>query len=74
MYETVLKGRPMRSVDLRLSSAGFGESLSNMRKWLDHHDCTPTSFDTATEQPGTVLVHVEFREDAVAEALEQDLD
>lgn len=62
----------MRSVDLHLSSADFGEGLSNMRKWLDHHDCTPASFDTATEHPGTILIHVEFREDAIAEAFERD--
>jgi hypothetical protein len=59
-------------VDLHLNHAGFGESLSDMRRWLDHNHCTPAVFDTATERPGTVLVHVEFREDNLAEAFERD--
>jgi len=62
----------MRTVDLHLNRAGFGESLSDMRRWLDHNDCTPTSFNTATEPVGTVLVHVEFREDNLAVAFERD--
>jgi len=43
-----------------------------MRRWLDHNDCTPASFDTKTEQTGTVLVYVEFREDHDAEAFGRD--
>ncbi len=62
----------MRAVDLHLNRAGFGESLSDMRRWLDHNDCTPAAFGTATESLGTVLVHVEFREDDLAEAFERD--
>jgi hypothetical protein len=63
----------MRSVDLHVNRAGFGESLSDMRRWLDHHDCTPATFETKTERPrATVLVHVEFREDEAAEAFERD--
>ena len=45
----------MRSVDLHFASAGFGESLGDMRQWLDHNDCTPTIFRTKTALPGTVL-------------------
>ena len=62
----------MRAVDLHLNRAGFGESLSDMRRWLDHNDCVPATFGTATESLGTVLVHVEFREDDLAEAFERD--
>jgi hypothetical protein len=62
----------MRTVDLHISAAAFGESLSDMRQWLDHHDCIPASFDTAPERPGTVLVHVEFGEDNLAAAFERD--
>jgi hypothetical protein len=60
----------MRTVELHLNRAGFGDRLSEMRRWLDRHDCTPALFGTSTERPGTVLVHVEFREDANAEAFE----
>jgi hypothetical protein len=62
----------MRAVDLHLNRAGFGESLSDMRRWLDHNDCVPASFGTQTESAGTVLVHVEFREDKDAEAFEHE--
>jgi hypothetical protein len=62
----------MRTIELHFNRAGFGDSLSDMRRWLDHHDCTPAIFDTSTERPGTVLVHVEFREDAEAEAFERE--
>ena len=62
----------MRSVDLHFASAGFGESLGDMRQWLDHKDCTPASFETTIEPAGTVLVHVEFKEAEDAGAFEQD--
>jgi hypothetical protein len=62
----------MRTVDLHLNRAGFGDSLSDMRRWLDHNDCVPATFETRTERPrATVLVHVEFREDETAEAFER---
>jgi hypothetical protein len=67
--------RMMRAVDLHLSRADFGESLGEMRKWLDHNDCTPASFDTRAErETGTVLVHVEFEEDDMATAFERTFD
>jgi hypothetical protein len=62
----------MRAVDLHLNRAGLGESLSDMRRWLDHNGCTPASFDTKTESAGSVLVHVEFVKDKDAEAFEHD--
>jgi hypothetical protein len=61
----------MRSVDLHFASAGFGESLGDMRQWLDHNDCTPTIFRTKTALPGTVLVQVEFEENDAAAAFER---
>jgi hypothetical protein len=61
----------MRSVDIHLSSARFGESLGDMRRWLDHYNCAPAIFETASAIPGTVSVRVEFREDEDAEAFEQ---
>jgi hypothetical protein len=65
----------MRAVDPHVNRAGFGESLSDMRRWLDHHDCTPATCETRTERPrATVLVHVEFREDEAAEAFERDFE
>ena len=61
----------MRSVDLYFASAGFGETLGDMRQWLDHNDCTPTNFRTKTEGPGTVLVHVEFNENDAGASFER---
>ena len=61
----------MRSVDLHFATAGFGESLGDMRQWLDHNDCTPTIFRTRTEQSGAVLVQVEFEENDAAAAFER---
>jgi hypothetical protein len=42
-----------------------------MRRWLGHNNCAPAIFETATAIPGTVLVHVEFREDEDAGAFER---
>jgi hypothetical protein len=61
----------MRSVDLYFTSAEFGESLGDMRQWLDHNDCTPTNFRTKAEQPGMVLVHVEFDENDASASFER---
>jgi hypothetical protein len=62
----------MRAVDLHVSTARLGDSLGEMREWLDHNGCTPAGFDTRTEpEAGTVLVHVEFEEDEVATAFER---
>ena len=47
----------MRAVNLHLNRAGFGESLSEMRRWLDRNDCVPATFETRTERPrATVLL------------------
>ena len=62
----------MPAVDLHVNRTGFGESLSDMRRWLDHKHCTPASFETTTEPAGTVLVRVEFTEAEDAEAFKRD--
>ena len=63
----------MQSVDLHVNRAGFGESLGDLRRWLDHHDCTRRHLRLGPRgHVQLVLVHIEFREDEDAEAFERD--
>ena len=38
--------------------------MSQMLSWLDEHNRTPVPFATKSEQPSSVLIHVEFADAA----------
>jgi hypothetical protein len=57
------------TVEIPLSVADLAGTLGVMRDWLDENQCTPARFETrSAEQPGAMLIIVEFRESAEAEA------
>jgi hypothetical protein len=62
----------MRAVELRVGFAAFGDALSGMRQWLDHHGCHPVKFEHSTEGPGVVLISVLFEQDDIAETFRRD--
>jgi hypothetical protein len=47
-------------VEIPISAASLADTMSRMRSWLDKHYCTPVLFATKSQQPGSVLIHVEF--------------
>ena len=61
----------MRIVEVTVAVAGLGDTLGEMRDWLDRNKCGPVKFETATNAPGAVLVRLEFSEREPAEAFEQ---
>ena len=62
----------MSGVDVRINAAELADTFEHMRSWLDHNDCVPANFDTRTGEPDTVLIHVEFEQDDLAEAFQRD--
>ena len=45
--------------------------MAELRIWLDHNDCVPHSFEIEKAPTGDVVVRIEFSDDALAEAFEQ---
>jgi len=39
----------MHEVEVKLVGWKLADALNELRKWLDHHDCVPVSFDIARE-------------------------
>jgi hypothetical protein len=63
----------MPGIDVWINAAELADTFEHMRTWLDHEDCIPTIFDTRTGEPDTVLIHVEFDRDNLAEAFRRAL-
>jgi len=62
----------MSRVDLRIAAGELAGTFDHMRIWLDHRDCVPVIFDPIGNQTGTIVLHVEFEEDALADAFRQE--
>ena len=57
----------MREVELRLANWKLAELMGEVRKWLDHRQCTPEDFDIVRRN-NTLVVRIVFVEDELAEA------
>jgi hypothetical protein len=62
----------MREVEVRLKRQKLADALSDMRQWLDRHDCIPIRFDIVRGKRGALLANVVFKEDHMAEAFLRD--
>jgi hypothetical protein len=62
-------------VEMAISADTLAGALANMRNWLDANRCTPVLFQTkSSEQPGVILIRVEFAGGADAEAFRRAFD
>jgi hypothetical protein len=62
-------------VEIPISAADLADTMGAMRDWLDTAHCTPTRFETQRgEEPGAVMIRVEFNEGAEAEAFRRAFD
>ena len=55
-------------VEVPADTASLADAMSQMRDWLDQRRCTPILFATTSEQPGTVVIRVEFADGGDAAA------
>jgi hypothetical protein len=62
----------MREVNVRLRGWKLADALRELRRWLDHNNCVPVSFDISKGRRGVLLVRVVFTEDHMADAFERD--
>ena len=62
----------MCEVEVRLRTWTFGDTLGELRKWLDHHNCIPESFDIETAADGSILVRIVFADYRLAEIFRRD--
>lgn len=60
----------MREVEVSLRRGKLADVLGELRKWLDHHNCVPESFDIAKGKRGALLVRMRFAEDDIAETFQ----
>ena len=48
-------------VEVLVATASLADAMSRMRNWLDQRRCTPILFGTTPgDQPGTLVIRVEF--------------
>ena len=62
----------MPGIDLRINAADLADTFEHMRVWLDHEDCIPVNFDQIGDQHGTIIIHVEFENDDLADAFQRE--
>ncbi len=62
----------MPGIDLRINAAELTDTFEHMRTWLDHNDCIPVNFDQIGDQNGTIIIHVEFENDDLADAFQRE--
>jgi hypothetical protein len=62
----------MPGIDLRINAADLADTFEHMRIWLDHEDCIPVNFDQIGDQNGTIIIHVEFENDDLADAFQRE--
>jgi hypothetical protein len=60
----------MREVEVHLRGWKLAVAMSELRQWLDHHQCTPTDFTIIAER-GALLVRITFNEDEMADRFER---
>ena len=64
----------MRIVEIRVTTATFGEKLGSIRVWLDHNNYRLLGFETKTEPDGMILIRMTFIDPDAADTLHHDLD
>jgi hypothetical protein len=62
----------MREVKISLIGWKLADAMGELRKWLDHHNCVPVSFDIERGQRGVLVIRIVFAEDVMADAFERD--
>ncbi len=62
----------MREVEIPLKDRKLADALGELRKWLDHNDCVPMSFDITRGKGGVLLVKMVFKEDEMADTFQRD--
>jgi hypothetical protein len=62
-------------VEIMIGAAELADTMKAMRNWLDIAHCTPVLFQTkSSEQPGFILIRVEFKDDTDATAFRLAFD
>ena len=62
----------MHEVEVKLVGWKLADALNELRKWLDHHDCVPVSFDIARGKRGVLVVRMLFTDAHMADAFRRD--
>ena len=62
----------MREVEVRLKHRKIADALGELRRWFDHHSCTPVNFDIWRAATGSLLVRIVFKADQEAELFQRD--
>jgi hypothetical protein len=58
----------MHEVEVRLTGWKIADAMAELRRWLDHHQCTPVNFNLSRTKNRVLLVSVQFNEAEMAEA------
>jgi hypothetical protein len=62
----------MHEVEVSLVGWKLADALGELRKWLDHNNCVPVSFDIARGKRRVLVVRMTFAEDHMAAAFRRD--
>jgi hypothetical protein len=66
------EARVMREVEVQLKGWKLADAMGQLRKWLDHNDCVPVSFDIARGKSRVLVLRMTFAEDQIAETFRRD--
>jgi hypothetical protein len=66
------EARVMREVEVQLKGWKLADAMGQLRKWLDHNDCVPVSFDIARGKSRVLVLRMTFAEDQIAEMFRRD--
>ena len=62
----------MRRVEAGFDGWTITDAMAELRIWLDLYNCVPLTFEILKQPTGGIWLRVEFSDDALAEAFEQE--
>ena len=62
----------MRVVEIRVERSTFGETLAEMREWIDRNGGDPVKFESSIDRNGRVLIRLDFVRPEVGFAFRRD--
>jgi hypothetical protein len=65
-------GQQWREVKISLTGWTLADAMSELRKWLDHHNCVPVNFDIERGNRRVLVVRILFADDTMADMFERD--
>jgi hypothetical protein len=64
----------MHEVEVQLKGWKLADAMGELRKWLDHNDCVPVSFDIARGKRRVLVIRMTFADEHMADVFRRDFE